>query len=1104
MSQSNDPSPARSPERAPSPTRTDAAGVDQNGPISIQPVPPEPTVTATQTGADGAPTRQPLTSEGLKAEIARLDGGLVVLVLVFGFLLGSTVARNSDVWQHLATGRLISSGQYTFGSDPFAYTSAGHPWINHSWLSDLVQYKIWQALGGSDSAIARGALVALKALLVTVTAALMLSIRRGGQSLWLPVCCVGLALYAMSPRLLLQPAVISYLFLAATVYFLFRWRESAKEAKPSSAGLRNLVMVPILAAFWVNLDEWFLLGPLTVGLFLVGELVQLFASPEDRLSAKDLGALAIAGVAALGACLLSPYTVQGLTLPTDIWALFWARDLQGLPWFQQYFFTGIGREYLTSLSAWAYVVLLGLGVASFVLVRSELRWWRLALWTPFALLSALGMARTIPFFAVIAGPITALNLQDYAVKQFGLVPRVEGRLKNWSLAGRLASLCIGVVLLGLTWPGYLHPSPDDPKRSRHVGWDLEIDQSLADAAQHLHELHTQGILGADSHGFNFNPDIANCCAWICPEEKAFFDYRLQLFPEVLGTYRETCTALSKLTNDPKDSAFWQQVFSDPAHRIDHVIIHHPNRIIALGVMESLWQRPEEWTTLYVGGLAGIFGWDNPLEPAKTSPFERHRFDVGKLAFGPAIPATERAPDGGVDVPEKPNFWAWYLSGPAPRPVAIDQVASLRAFAAESGAILQVAAARWSSIAWMGAPLASAPMGGAAFCYGVSAWNCLNAQPLIQNVPTAPPGALILAVRSARRAVAQSPGNAEAYLALAQAYRALWFTQERLWMNAASPLLFKFRRTAIMNAYQTAAALDPDDPQVHRALADMFQEMRYVDLELDSLDAWIRALRIRGLPSQLPGLESNQMAEPPEELLKNREQATQIQRRRDDYELAAANKPPRAKAELAYQRGLVKEAIDVLSNADPSQISPEDGMRLVEWKLEIGKADEVVKQGFPLDGLRQTILAFASGNYRLAREQLENMAMAQEAGAVARSAELARMQLFGSEINAGSAAELAQLVRLQDTVTDLNNIRAILAIEQGDSTEAARLFRETLKEEFPTKQAAGGMAPLGASEAIGAAALADAESRVRTSKRLKGAATRPVALKYAKLIEANRN
>ncbi len=151
----------------------------------------------------------------------------------------------------------------------------------------------------------------------------------------------------------------------------------------------------------------------------------------------------------------------------------------------------------------------------------------------------LEMARTIPFFAVVAGPITALNLQDFAVKQFGLEPSVQGRLKNWSIAGRLASLCIGVILLGLAWPGYLHPSPDDPRRTRHVGWDVEADPTLAETANALHQLHEQGVLRDDSHGFNFNPDIANVCAWFCPEEKAFFDYRLQLYPDILTAYTQT-------------------------------------------------------------------------------------------------------------------------------------------------------------------------------------------------------------------------------------------------------------------------------------------------------------------------------------------------------------------------------------------------------------------------------------------------------------------------------------------------------------------------------------------------------------------------------------
>ncbi|MBP3955165.1 hypothetical protein J8F10_07710 [Gemmata sp. G18] len=34
------------------------------------------------------------------------------------------VARNSDVWLHLATGRLVAHGDYHFGADPFAYTIA--------------------------------------------------------------------------------------------------------------------------------------------------------------------------------------------------------------------------------------------------------------------------------------------------------------------------------------------------------------------------------------------------------------------------------------------------------------------------------------------------------------------------------------------------------------------------------------------------------------------------------------------------------------------------------------------------------------------------------------------------------------------------------------------------------------------------------------------------------------------------------------------------------------------------------------------------------------------------------------------------------------------
>ena len=913
-----------------------------------------------------------------------------MLLLVFAFFLGSTVARNSDFWQHLATGRLISGGQYSFGSDPFSYTSAGRVWINHSWLADLLAYKLWEALGGIEFLLARGALVVVKALLITLMAGFMLAVRRRGQSLWLPVCCVALALYAMSPRMYLQPAVLSQLFLAITVFLLYRWREGAREFVAQAGAVEStsgkswhyLVALPILFALWGNLDEWFLLGPLTVGLFLVGEVVQLYASPagsKERVRPSDLAVLALAGVAGLAACVLSPYTIRGFTLPTDIWATFWARDLQADQWFQQYFYTGLGREYLANagLSGWAYVALLGLGIASFVLVRDELRWWRLMVWLPFAAFSALGMARTIPFFAVVAGSITALNLQDFAVRQFGLEPSAQGRLKNLSIAGRLASLCIGVVLLGLAWPGYLHPSPDDPRRTRHVGWDVEADPTLADTANALHQLHEQGVLRDDSHGFNFNPDIANVCAWFCPEEKAFFDYRLQLYPEILTVYTQTKSALvPKTTSQPADSAQWQQVFSNPEHAIDHVIIHHPSRRMALSVIEGLWREPEEWTTLYVQGTAAIFGWDDPLKPGKVKSFQKHRFNVSKLAFGPVIPPSQGIPDVAIDPPEKANFWSWYVTGPPARSADIDQAATYEAYAAEAGRSTQSAMLRWSMTGMLAASVASDPLGAGDLIYGSTAFlnNALFSHVLAQGFPTAPPGPLMLAVRAARRAVAQSPSNPDGYLALAQAYKALWFIRERSWANPGAPLLASFRRAAIMSAYQTALALDPDEPQVHRALAEMYQDMRYADLEMDELNEWIRTLKLRGSAGHSTAVDASPIAQDPQEYLKQREQTTRIQARRDDYELHAANKSPRQKAELAFERGLMKEAIDVLETADPAQLrQPEDGLRLAELKIEIGKGDEVAKQDFPLNDHQRALLAFAAGNYRVAASCSRNQA-----------------------------------------------------------------------------------------------------------------------------------
>src|SRR5205807_4502835 len=102
-----------------------------------------------------------------------LDALWAVLVAALAFLLASTPARNSDLWLHLASGRSIVQGQTPRGTDPFASTTAGVFWVNHTWLSDIVFYQLYKLGDG-------WALVFSKCVLMTALAGVMFCFRRRG------------------------------------------------------------------------------------------------------------------------------------------------------------------------------------------------------------------------------------------------------------------------------------------------------------------------------------------------------------------------------------------------------------------------------------------------------------------------------------------------------------------------------------------------------------------------------------------------------------------------------------------------------------------------------------------------------------------------------------------------------------------------------------------------------------------------------------------------------------------------------------------------------------------------------------------------------------
>lgn len=458
----------------------------------------------------------PTPSPAVRRAIIWCDWITVFLILAVAFLSASFMARNSDLWLHMATGRLLANGTYQFGTDPFTHTLAQHYWANHSWLFDVGLFLTHESLGA-------GSLVGLKALMVVATVGLMfMAASRAQAPLWLAAGCILTGIVAMSPRLLLQPTICSFFLFSCCFYAL--------------ATTRFLPAIPLLIALWVNLDTWFILGPVLILLFWLGRRLDSNGIHQQPWPWWLVPA-------SLGACLLSPHHGFALRLPMEIspWVL--TGPLASDPRFSNLFaspwrlgFPGTAGGYPPS--ACAYFLLLALGAISFAANRRALRSWRGPVWLVFAILGA-WQARLIPFFAVVAAPITAMNLAGFVS-----TPSI-------ARAGRVLVLAAAVVMITATSLGWPHGLVN---RDRSLAWDLHIDQGLKHAAKSLKTWRASNSL-SDTSIFVTHPDLAHYLAWYSPGERYFLDSRLHLFTHVAHDYaaitRTTGLIPDETDNDDK-------------------------------------------------------------------------------------------------------------------------------------------------------------------------------------------------------------------------------------------------------------------------------------------------------------------------------------------------------------------------------------------------------------------------------------------------------------------------------------------------------------------------------------------------------------------------
>ena len=228
-----------------------------------------------------------------------LDALVIALfATVVPFLLGSSpqIFADGDVSWHVATGHWILDRGAVPSADPFSFTALGRHWVPQEWLADIAAALATQAFGNAGLAMLVSLALALTFLIVGF------EVRRWASPVQLALTLLTLSVLLV-PFTLARPHVFAWPLLAGWIVLLMRTRERR--------GVPPWWMVASLV-FWANLHASYAFGLALAAFFALEALIE---EPDKRRVVVRWG---LFGLALLGAALLTPHGVAGLTYPFEV------------------------------------------------------------------------------------------------------------------------------------------------------------------------------------------------------------------------------------------------------------------------------------------------------------------------------------------------------------------------------------------------------------------------------------------------------------------------------------------------------------------------------------------------------------------------------------------------------------------------------------------------------------------------------------------------------------------------------------------------------------------------------------------------------------------
>ncbi|MHC1785044.1 MAG: hypothetical protein AB9891_20215 [Anaerolineaceae bacterium] len=227
----------------------------------------------------------------------------VLFIFLITMLLVVTISAraplDADMWWHIRSGEMTLKNGAPLLTDPFSFTRYGSDWTNHSWLSQVILFQVFN-LGGFTG------LAVYTALLAVISMGLVYRLVKGPPLLkaFLIILCSAACALVWTPR----PQMFSLVFFAGLYSLLAGYKHEKRGP---------LWLIPIFFALWSNLHGGFPIGLALLAVFIAAEAAnRIFLYPaNDCLSWREISKLALWSITAIPAVLLNPNGIKTWLIP---------------------------------------------------------------------------------------------------------------------------------------------------------------------------------------------------------------------------------------------------------------------------------------------------------------------------------------------------------------------------------------------------------------------------------------------------------------------------------------------------------------------------------------------------------------------------------------------------------------------------------------------------------------------------------------------------------------------------------------------------------------------------------------------------------------------